>query len=191
MSIKNIIGLGLVGFVILAFSACGEKKANVAPSMNSTEKTKKPVEEIKEPVVKPSKNSQEAGISEELHSVTSIIDGKNVSLTSVHFAFDEYTLNADMQNINRKNAGIIDSVIKSHGTLKIKLEGNSDEWGTDEYNQALGLRRAKSAKDALISVGISKKMISTITLGESSPICEDRTVKCWKLNRRVDYKLLP
>ena len=73
----------------------------------------------------------------------------------------------------------------------VKVEGNCDEWGTDEYNYALGLKRAKVVKDALIADGISESKISVVSFGESNPVCADKTKECWSKNRRAEYKPLP
>jgi len=126
-----------------------------------------------------------------INSVTSDINGQTVRLSSVHFAFDNYSLSTSMREIATQNASKIDMVASSYDSLKVKLEGNCDEWGTDEYNYALGLKRAKTAKDALVADGIDENRIILISFGESNPVCTDKTVACWKLNRRVDYRLLP
>jgi len=184
MKLKNILEYMIAGSVALVMIGCGGANSNIKAPGDSSDSS------IQE-VVKPSIDSEEAGVSSQLHTVTSVIDGEEIELTSVHFGFDKYDLNSEMKDVNRKNAGKIDKVLKKHSGVKIKLEGNSDEWGTDEYNQALGLKRAKSVKAALVSIGISEDSISITTFGESSPICEEKTPSCWKLNRRVDYKLLP
>lgn len=130
-------------------------------------------------------------ISEGINSVQSDVSGQVVTLKSVHFAFDKYNLSDDMRQIASENAQKIDMTTQNYSNLKIKLEGNCDEWGTDEYNYALGLKRAKTAKDALIADGVSEDKIIMVSFGESNPVCKDKTVSCWKLNRRVDYRLLP
>ncbi|MDD5549213.1 MAG: OmpA family protein, partial [Sulfurovaceae bacterium] len=71
---------------------------------------------------------------------------------------------------------------------KIKIEGNCDEFGTDEFNYALGLKRAKAVKDALVAKGVPESVFSLISLGESTPICVDATDECYAANRRVDLK---
>jgi len=126
-----------------------------------------------------------------VNSVESNINGQSVTLSSIHFAFDNYALSTNMREIATKNATIIDTVGSTYDNLKIKLEGNCDEWGTDEYNYALGLKRAKSTKDALVADGIDESKIILISFGESNPVCTQKNVSCWKLNRRVDYRLLP
>ncbi len=123
--------------------------------------------------------------------VTSNVNGKNVKLRSVHFAFDKYNLSDTMRAVEKENYAIINPLVMDNENLKIKLEGNCDEFGTDEYNYALGLKRAKTVKDALVSDGIFATKITLISLGESNPICSDKSTMCYKKNRRVDHKLLP
>eukprot|EP01000_Liburna_glaciale_P006441 NODE_765_length_800_cov_1492.221039_g505_i0.p1 GENE.NODE_765_length_800_cov_1492.221039_g505_i0~~NODE_765_length_800_cov_1492.221039_g505_i0.p1 ORF type:complete len:189 (-),score=39.70 NODE_765_length_800_cov_1492.221039_g505_i0:202-768(-) len=126
-----------------------------------------------------------------VNKVTSDVDGKVVVLESVHFAFDKYNLNDEMREVATANYSKIDETIQSYNDLKIKLEGNCDEWGSDEYNYALGLKRAKSTKDALIADGVDEKRIVMVSFGESNPVCTQKNTACWKMNRRVDYRLLP
>jgi peptidoglycan-associated lipoprotein len=126
-----------------------------------------------------------------VNTVESDIDGMTVILESVHFAFDKYNLTDDMRQIATTNYKKIAQTQQSYNGLKVKLEGNCDEWGTDEYNYALGLKRAKTAKDALVEDGMDPKKIVMVSYGESNPICTQKNTTCWKMNRRVDYRLLP
>jgi len=126
-----------------------------------------------------------------INVVTSDINGQKVSLKSVHFDFDKYNLTDKMREITKENYATIQPVASANQHIKIKLEGNCDEFGTDEYNYALGLKRAKTVKDSLINDGISKDRIVLVSFGESNPICSNKTDDCYKKNRRVDYRLLP
>jgi peptidoglycan-associated lipoprotein len=126
-----------------------------------------------------------------INKVTSVINGEKIILSSIHFGFDQYKLIDKMITISNENANKINTVVSKNRNIKIKLEGNCDEWGTDEYNYALGLKRTKSVKNALIKNGISSDSIVVVSYGESNPICSKQTSKCWKQNRRVDYNLLP
>ncbi len=126
-----------------------------------------------------------------VNSVQSDIDGMTVILESVHFGFDKYNLTDDMREIATTNYGKISQTQQAYDGLKVKLEGNCDEWGTDEYNYALGLKRAKTAKDALVNDGMDPNKIVLVSYGESNPICTQKNTTCWKMNRRVDYRLLP
>lgn len=107
----------------------------------------------------------------------------------IYFATDKYRISENELYKIDKNAQIFNSELARD--LSIKVEGNCDEWGTDEYNYALGLKRAKSAKDALSVAGVEEGRMSLISYGESKPVCTEHNEACWQQNRRVDFKLLP
>lgn len=116
------------------------------------------------------------------------VSGKKVFVENLYFAFDKYNLTDEMRETSKSNATKLSTLSTN---VKVKIEGNCDEWGTDEYNYALGLKRAKAAKDALVADGIPSSSITLVSFGESNPAVTERTVAAWKLNRRVEYKLLP
>ncbi|PLY10276.1 MAG: hypothetical protein C0626_04600 [Arcobacter sp.] len=115
-----------------------------------------------------------------------IVDGKKEFIESIYFAFDKFNLTEEQRKVASENASKLKGLAGS-----VKVEGNCDEWGTDEYNYALGLKRAKVVKDALISDGISSNSITVVSFGESNPVCSDKTQECWSKNRRAEYKPLP
>ncbi|WP_365996479.1 OmpA family protein [Sulfuricurvum sp.] len=108
--------------------------------------------------------------------------GSDGKLVSILFDFDKFDIRADMQDVMTKNIMLLKG-------KTIKLEGNCDEFGSDEYNYALGLKRANAVKAALVNGGISADAISMTSLGESNPVCLEKTQECWAKNRRVDFKL--
>ncbi|TAL27750.1 MAG: peptidoglycan-associated lipoprotein, partial [Nitrospirae bacterium] len=67
------------------------------------------------------------------------------------------------------------------------LEGHCDERGTNEYNLALGERRAKSTRDYLISSGVGKDRLELISFGEEKPLCKEQNEECWQKNRRAQF----
>ena len=104
---------------------------------------------------------------------------------SIYFDFDGYNIAPSMEKRVAHNAGKIQSM----AGRKVKMEGNCDEFGTDEYNYALGLKRAKAVKDALSDRGVSVSNVVMISYGESSPVCSEATDECYAQNRRVDLRL--
>ena len=104
--------------------------------------------------------------------------------TSVYFAFGDYGISGEMQRKVSANAA---RAVQSSG--KIKIEGNCDEFGTDEYNYALGLKRAKAVKDAMASEGVDTGKMVIVSYGESNPVCSSPTDSCYARNRRVDLRL--
>ncbi|SFV56497.1 Outer membrane lipoprotein omp16 precursor [hydrothermal vent metagenome] len=105
---------------------------------------------------------------------------------SVYFAFGDYGIAPGMESRISTDANVINSSTAS----KIKIEGNCDEFGTDEYNYALGLKRAKAVKDSLSAQGIAANRMVIVSFGESNPVCSSPTDSCYERNRRVDLHLV-
>jgi peptidoglycan-associated lipoprotein len=111
---------------------------------------------------------------------------KNTQIKPILFDFDKHDIRSDMTEVAQGNT---DSIKQDEKVKNIVLEGNADERGSDEYNYGLALKRANSVKDYYVKVGIDSDKISTISLGEGSPVCEEHTEDCWAKNRRVDTKI--
>ena len=103
-------------------------------------------------------------------------------LQPIHFDFDRSFIRDEAKPVMKANA----EWLKANPKVKVRIEGNCDERGTKEYNQALGQRRASSAKKYLTDLGISAKRISLISYGKEKPVCSEGTEDCWQKNRRDD-----
>jgi peptidoglycan-associated lipoprotein len=101
----------------------------------------------------------------------------------IYFDFDKSFIRDDAKPVMKANA----EWLKANPKVKIKIEGNCDERGTIEYNQALGQRRATSAKKYLTDMGIAASRISLISYGKEKPICKESDETCWQKNRRDDF----
>jgi peptidoglycan-associated lipoprotein len=77
--------------------------------------------------------------------------------------------------------------LKAHPKATVRIEGNCDERGTREYNQALGQRRATSAKKFLMDLGIPAKRITLLSYGKEKQVCTEGSEGCWQKNRRGDF----
>lgn len=108
-------------------------------------------------------------------------------IQNVYFDFDRYNIKADMKSVISSNAALLNQ--NGAEFLNVKVEGNCDEWGTDEYNYALGLKRAKASKDALVAEGVNPDRISVVSYGESNPVCTDKGKACDAQNRRDEFKV--
>ncbi len=107
-------------------------------------------------------------------------------LLAIFFDFDKYTIRDDMWDRIKKNV----KYLLEHKDVKIELQGNCDERGTNEYNMALGAKRAQEVKKILVKLGIDEHRIRTISFGEERPICNESNEECWQLNRRVDFVII-
>lgn len=110
-------------------------------------------------------------------------------LQNIFFDFDKFVVRADMQNAIDNDASVLTS--SAMGPLTVRIEGNTDEWGTDEYNYALGLKRAVAVKEALVAKGVEESKTVLVSYGESKPTCTAKTKECWAENRKVTFKMLP
>ena len=173
---KHLLAISTVAALLL-FSGCSQKD----PSIDAS----KTVE-----VSDPSATSSASGMGESgtADSNEKSLSGLEGRLQSITFDFDKFNIRADMQNKLKVNATLTNAAAAAYN---VKLEGNCDEWGSDEYNYALGLKRAKSAKDAMVDEGVAAARITMVSFGESNPTCTAQTQACWAQNRRVDFKLLP
>lgn len=104
-------------------------------------------------------------------------------LQPIYFDFDRSLVREDAREALRANA----EWLKANPQVNIRIEGNCDERGTVEYNQALGQRRAQSAKKYLTDLGIASRRISLISYGKEKPTCAESTEDCWQQNRRDDF----
>jgi peptidoglycan-associated lipoprotein len=102
---------------------------------------------------------------------------------AVYFDYDKYDLKPEARETLKKHA----DWLAKNPDKKVVIEGNCDERGTNEYNMALGQRRAESAAKYLKSLGVSAKRISTVSYGEDKPICKESNEACWSKNRRADF----
>jgi peptidoglycan-associated lipoprotein len=98
----------------------------------------------------------------------------------VYYDLDEYSLNGAAQATLRGQA----SWLSQNPSRSIVVEGHCDERGTREYNLGLGERRANSAKDYLVSLGVAPSRVRTISYGKERPVCVASNESCWSRNRR-------
>jgi len=105
---------------------------------------------------------------------------------TVFFAYDS----ADIRPSETSKLDAIASYMKSSGNKAIRIEGHCDERGTEEYNRALGERRALAAREYLVRVGVSGAQIDTRTMGEDNPVVPGHTEAAWSKNRRDEFILL-
>ena len=107
----------------------------------------------------------------------------STNLKDIHFKFDKYDLDSDSKRILQGNA----EFLKSNQDLQVEIQGHSDERGTNNYNIALGERRAHSTKKYLVSQGVDSSNVNVISYGEEKPFCFSSDETCWFQNRRAHF----
>ena len=107
-------------------------------------------------------------------------------LKPVYFDFDKSFIRDDAKSVLKANA----EWLKANPKAKVKIEGNCDDRGTKEYNQALGQRRAVSAKKYLTALGVAGRRISLISYGKEKPVCNEEDEACWQKNRHDDFVVM-
>jgi peptidoglycan-associated lipoprotein len=106
----------------------------------------------------------------------------NPNLKDINFDFDKYDIRPGDAKILDANA----TWLKGNNNL-VLIEGHCDERGTNEYNLALGERRAKATMNYLVSQGVQAARITIISYGEERPLCTEKTEACWARNRRAHF----
>ena len=183
---KSCIVIGVI-VSLMIMVACANKAVKEEPLV-----TRKAGEEAWE---KPAEGSERASSDEKAleASVESKkyqgIEGEFLEsslLQDIHFGFDRYDLMPKEREILSQNA----ELLFKHSQVKIQVEGHCDERGTIEYNLALGERRSNTARQYLMSLGISSNRISTISYGEEMPIDPRQNEEAWAKNRRAHFIIL-
>jgi peptidoglycan-associated lipoprotein len=143
----------------------GEKKGTIKPEERITERQLAKIE-TKEELAK---YKEESGLFKD-----------------VYFDFDKYDVREDAKGVLQSLA----SWLLKTSSAKILIEGACDERGTNEYNLALGDRRAKAVRDYLVALGVASNRVETISYGEEKPVCTEKTEECWAKNRRASFVVL-
>jgi len=146
--------------------------------------TKKQVVKAEEEVTKP---AEEAPKKEE--PVPQAVRAEDIErqVQTIYFDFDKYEIRSGDAEILKEDS----RVLKENASLKVKIEGHCDERGSVEYNLALGERRAKAARDYLVTLGIKRQRLSTISYGEERPADPGHDESAWEKNRRAEFRVQP
>jgi len=125
-----------------------------------------------------------AELEEEKTGTGALEEGVTItSLKTVYFAFDDFSLSEASRETVAENS----EWLKKYINVKIQIEGHCDERGSNEYNLALGERRAKTTRDYLVYLGVDPGRLSVITYGEEVPVDPGHDETAWAKNRRAEF----
>jgi len=190
MNKKLLIAGSIVA--LLAITGCSKQ-----PTLENATETNQTVQQIDQNAQNTATNADEtvntdnATVEEQNIKVSVSADqqfAKDLANVVVYFDFDKYNIRADQWPKVEKLAELIKN---NPANYTVRIEGNCDEWGTEEYNYALGLKRANAVKNALVKLGVDPKKLTIISYGELNPVCTAHAKWCWRKNRRDNFTYLP
>jgi peptidoglycan-associated lipoprotein len=123
--------------------------------------------------------------------VRASLNEKLARLEDALFDYDKSTIRDDARSALRDDVNVIRDILASYPAQKLLIEGHCDERGSEEYNMALGDRRAKAAEEFLDSMGIPNVQLTIQSLGKDRPVCTDKSEDCWQKNRRAHVTAAP
>ena len=101
------------------------------------------------------------------------------------FDYDKAVIRTDATTVLKDDVGVIRDILVSYPSQKLVIEGHADQRGSEEYNLALGDKRARAAEEFLNTMGIPVAQLTVISYGKENPVCTDDTEACWQKNRRA------
>ena len=173
-NMKFYVVLLMVALFSFLVTGCGQKELQVAePEPMAPEEVYVPEQAVPMEI--------DEDVSNE------VLEGRtNAPMMPIYFAFDQSSIRDDQVQRLEMNA----AYLKGNYSVSIRIEGNCDERGTNEYNMALGERRAMSAKKYLMNLGVSASQLDTISFGEEKPPSFGQNSLAWSQNRRDDFVIM-
>jgi len=195
---KRLPLLLLSGLAVAAMAACGGKKPETTPApqaanadslaeaerlrADSIARAEREARQREE-----AERERQRRIADSLAALGKSTEAVRALLaTMTHFDYDKAVIRAgDAAVLDQKVA-----ILQANPGLRIRISGHCDERGSDEYNLALGNRRATAAKQYLVSHGIDASRIGTVSYGEERPIAQGHDEAAWAQNRRDEFEIL-
>jgi len=179
---KKLLVYCLAIVLVFSFAVSCKKKPKEVPPPPPQAQEQPQIEKVEAPVV------QEPQFTEEELYLRKSLEQINLEkpLGTIYFDYDRAVVREDARVTLEGNA----DWLKKFRTAKILVEGHCDERGTEEYNLALGEKRAKSAQDYLLSLGIGSDRIRIISYGKSQPINPGHDESAWQMNRRAQFLII-
>jgi peptidoglycan-associated lipoprotein len=183
-----IAGMALVASVSLFSVGCSKK--TIRTDSGAEKAVSEPVGQVETPKTEEqpiapigTEESLDTAPIEPVSDLT-ILEGRSTGpMLPVYFDFDQSNIRADQKGRVENNA----AYLKDNPQGRVVIEGNCDERGTNEYNMALGERRAISTKKYIVNLGVSADRVNTISYGEERPLNYGHDELAWSQNRRADF----
>lgn len=179
---KKLLIFVLVVAVALSFTTACKKKPKEVPPPPPQVKEQPKVEPVAPPVVKePVLSEEELYLQKSLEQIN-----REKPLATIYFDYDKSVIRDDAKPVLEVNT----NWLMKFKTIKILIEGHCDERGTEEYNLALGEKRAKATMDYLANLGIGADRMKVISYGKSQPVDPGHNEGAWQKNRRAQFLVI-
>jgi peptidoglycan-associated lipoprotein len=179
---KKVVIIIMVLVLALVFMSSCKKKAQTVPSTPQVQEQPAAAKvDDTAKMAKPALSEEELFMSRSLDQIN-----QDKPLAMVFFDFDKYAVRDDAKPVLDQNA----MWLKKFKTAKILIEGHADERGTEDYNLALGEKRAKSAFEYLVSMGVAPDRMKVISYGKSQPLDPGHDEAAWQKNRRDQFLVI-
>jgi peptidoglycan-associated lipoprotein len=194
-SVSLLLALGL-GAAVIAAASCGGNPAPQNPTPNDSAADADRARQEAEAAAQAERDRQAAAERERIENQRrldslnavgrSSEEVRNMLAAMIHFDLDRSNIRAD-------DMGLLDqkvAILQANPDLRIRIGGHCDERGSDEYNLALGNRRAQASKQYLVSHGIDASRIETQSWGEERPLVDGHDENAWSQNRRDEFEVI-
>ena len=182
---RNFI-LASLAMASMYFIGCGSP-ANPPPPKWTVENQNAPLTAPQRTAQAPTREATSASSLDSLQSGRSTATPASSLLKDAFFSFDRSDLSDDARAALKANA----EWLKANPAARVQIEGHCDERGAEDYNMALGAKRAQAAMDFIATLGIPKDRVSTVSYGEEVPSCKEHVESCWEKNRRARFVIVP
>lgn len=165
---------------VVALAGCASKTAS------EQDFGPRPADQAATPATDVSQQPRPLGVESQPLQSGPVADHQAVAgLQRVHFAYNQFTLEDEARATLERNA----AYLRKNPAVKVAIEGHCDDRGSDEFNLALGERRAVAARNYLVSLGIAAERLSVISYGEEQPLVAAANEDAWAQNRRAEFKV--
>ena len=179
---RSLLTLAVLLLTPVALVGCGRKKPAIAPAAPDVAVTEPATPTVADPAESdPIENPLDGDLlAANEHAYATGLLG------DIYFEFDLASLSEQARERLARNADFL----RSHPEFVVRIEGHCDERGTNDYNLALGERRAHAARDYIAQLGIPAQRLRTVSYGEERPVCARSDESCWQSNRRAHFVLV-
>jgi peptidoglycan-associated lipoprotein len=186
MKSEAIRNISLVAALVLLGGCHPKKVAQAPPPPAPAPEVAKPAPPPPEPPKPEPKVEAEAKPVEAPPPEVKVrIEDLLARIQDIYFDYDKDNIRPDADTTLQADAAALREILKQYPGYKLRIEGFCDERGSDEYNLALGDRRAKAAREFLARLGLPAEQFDTVSYGKEKPVCTEHNEDCWQKNRRA------